>query len=83
MLHLAIYIAIKMLMVTHLPPIIYSGSIERVDFGERKEEKGFVDVTIHAKEETTYEFVKTPTRPFIQIEVHLFDTTRSNRTNSS
>ncbi len=59
---------------THLPPIIYSGSIERVDFGERKEEKGFVDVTIHAKEETTYEFVKTPTRPFIQIEVHLFDT---------
>jgi DNA repair protein SbcD/Mre11 len=58
---------------TRLPPIIYSGSIERVDFGERKEEKGFVDVTIHAKEETTYEFIKTPTRPFIQIEVHVME----------
>ncbi len=54
-----------------LPPIVYSGSIERIDFGERKEEKGFCYVTIHEKEQTTYEFIKTPTRPFIQIEVHL------------
>ena len=54
-----------------LPPIVYSGSIERIDFGERKEEKGFCFVTIHEKEETTYEFIKTPTRPLIQIEVHL------------
>ena len=27
---------------SHFPPVVYSGSIERVDFGERKEEKGFV-----------------------------------------
>lgn len=54
-----------------LPPIIYSGSIERVDFGERKEDKGFCLVTIHEKEDVTYEFIKTPTRPFIQIEAHL------------
>lgn len=53
------------------PPIVYSGSIERIDFGERKEEKGFCYVTIHNKQKTTYEFIKTPTRPFIQIEVHL------------
>jgi len=55
------------------PPIVYSGSIERVDFGERKEDKGFCLVTIHEKEMTTYEFIKTPMRPFIQIEAHLYD----------
>ncbi len=52
-------------------PIVYSGSIERVDFGERKEPKGFCLVTIESKEKTTYEFIKTPTRPFVQIEVKL------------
>lgn len=52
-------------------PIIYSGSIERIDFGERKEAKGFCLVTIHEKKKVTYEFIKTPARPFIQIEVKL------------
>jgi|ERR1700733_2681004 len=53
------------------PSIIYSGSIERVDFGERKEEKGFCLVEIQAKGKTTHQFIKTPTRPFIQVEVYL------------
>ena len=53
------------------PAIIYSGSIERVDFGERKEDKGFCLVSIEAKGKTSHEFIKTPMRPFIQIEVHL------------
>ncbi len=52
-------------------PIVYSGSIERVDFGERKEPKGFCLVSIKAKQNVTYEFIKTPTRPFIQIDVKL------------
>lgn len=52
-------------------PIVYAGSIERIDFGERKEDKGFCLVTIHNKGQTTYEFIKTPMRPFIQIEVEL------------
>lgn len=52
-------------------PIVYSGSIERIDFGERKEDKGFCLVTIEAKGKTIYEFIKTPMRPFIQVEVEL------------
>ncbi len=53
------------------PAIVYSGSPERIDFGERKEEKGFCSVTIEKKGTTHHEFIKTPTRPFIQIEVKL------------
>jgi DNA repair protein SbcD/Mre11 len=52
-------------------PIVYSGSIERVDFGERKEPKGFCLVSIPKKGAAIYEFIETPTRPFLQIEVKL------------
>lgn len=52
-----------------IPPVVYSGSIERVDFGERNEEKGFCLVKIHAKKKVEFTFVTVPTRPFIQIEV--------------
>ncbi len=55
-------------------PVVYAGSIERVDFGERKEPKGFCRVTItkeHGKKECTYEFVELPTRPMVQIDVKL------------
>ena len=55
------------------PAIVYSGSIERIDFGERKEEKGFCVVTIEKKDVTSHEFIKTPARPFIQVEVKLTD----------
>ena len=53
------------------PAVVYSGSIERIDFGERKEEKGFCLVSIPEKGKATYEFITVPTRPFIQIEVTL------------
>jgi DNA repair protein SbcD/Mre11 len=53
------------------PPVVYSGSIERIDFGERKEDKGFCLVTIHEKDNTTYDFIKTPQRKFIQVEVKI------------
>jgi exonuclease SbcD len=52
------------------PALVYSGSIERVDFGERKEDKGFCLVEL-AKNVTTHQFIKSPMRPFIQIEVVL------------
>jgi exonuclease SbcD len=53
------------------PAIIYSGSPECIDFGERNDVKGFCLVTIHQKENTTHEFIKTPTRPLLQIDVKL------------
>ncbi len=51
------------------PAIVYSGSIERIDFGERKEDKGFCDVQIQKKNNTTHKFIKGPMRPFIQLDV--------------
>ena len=52
------------------PAIVYSGSIERVDFGERKEEKGFCFINLERKK-TTHQFIEVPTRQFIQVEVKL------------
>lgn len=52
------------------PSIVYSGSIERIDFGERKEPKGFCLVTT-ARKKTSYKFIEVPTRAFIQVDVKL------------
>jgi exonuclease SbcD len=56
---------------TGYPAVVYSGSIERIDFGERNEEKGFCLVSIPEKGKATYEFIPVATRPFIQIDVPL------------
>ncbi|MBD2330162.1 exonuclease subunit SbcD [Alkalinema sp. FACHB-956] len=52
------------------PFVIYPGSIERVDFSEEKEEKGFVLVEL-ARGETRVEFCPLPVRSFCTIEVDL------------
>jgi len=56
-------------------PIIYSGSIDRIDFGERKEEKGFCVVSITPDKKCSFEFIQISTRPFIQIDVILHNET--------
>lgn len=61
------------------PAIIYPGSIERIDFGERKEDKGFCFVSIEEKNKTTYEFIKTPTRKFIQLDIKLTEDTNQTK----
>jgi len=50
------------------PPVVYSGSIERIDFGERSEEKGFALVDLR-KGASEVRHVKVKTRPFVEIEV--------------
>jgi exonuclease SbcD len=50
------------------PPVVYSGSVERIDFGEEKEDKGFVMVDLE-KGSAQLEFVPLATRGFLTIEV--------------
>lgn len=50
------------------PPVVYSGSLDRVDFSEENEDKGFVELFVK-KGETHYNFVKLNTRPFKTISV--------------
>ena len=50
------------------PPIVYPGSIERVDFSEEKEEKGYVIVEVE-KGRVNWEFCPLTVRPFCTIKV--------------
>jgi exonuclease SbcD len=49
------------------PPVVYSGSMDRINFGEEKDVKGFCIVDIVQKGHASYEFIQTPTRPFVTI----------------
>lgn len=51
------------------PPVVYSGSIDRVDFGERKEDKGFVLGEVAREKKTTWKHVALKTRPFLEIDL--------------
>lgn len=52
------------------PPIVYPGSIERVDFSEEKEDKGFMLVEVE-RGRTQLEFCPLPVRPFRTIKVDI------------
>lgn len=50
------------------PAMVYPGSLERIDFGEEKETKGFCWVEVE-KGATTWRFVPVKARPFLTINV--------------
>ena len=65
--------------VTARPPAVYAGSPERVDFGEEREAKGFVDVQISQNDDgsrrVTWDFIEVPARPFLTLRIDATDST--------
>ena len=58
------------------PPAVYSGSLERIDFGEEEDEKGFYTVNIEADDQTSrrrvsYQFHPVAGRRFRTINVSI------------
>ncbi|MEM9156789.1 MAG: exonuclease subunit SbcD [Cyanobacteria bacterium P01_F01_bin.33] len=52
------------------PPVVYPGSIERVDFSEERETKGFVLAEV-TTDSAAYEFVPLDVRRFVTVRVDL------------
>ena len=58
------------------PHVVYAGSLQRVDFGEEKDDKGFCVVEIDKSQPqgsrlNSFEFVKNSARKFVTIDVKL------------
>ncbi len=55
------------------PLIVYSGSPQRIDFGEEKEEKGIilVELTSNEPRTTSFKFIPTNARKFLTITINL------------
>ena len=57
------------------PPAVYAGSLERIDFGDENDEKGFYVITIDEKRKIgeriiSYDFHKVNARRFLTIKVN-------------
>lgn len=50
------------------PPIVYPGSLERIDFGEEKERKGFVMAQV-TRGHSSWEFIPVEARRFVTIRL--------------
>ena len=60
------------------PPVVYSGSIQRVDFGEERDDKGFCVIDIDPSKPqgmriNGWQFVKSSARQFLTIKVSIHE----------
>jgi exonuclease SbcD len=66
------------------PPIVYAGSLGRLDFGEEKQPKGFIIVDLErnrqGKWKADWQFIQTPTRPFITVKLDVRNSTNPTQT---
>ena len=61
------------------PRVVYPGSLQRIDFGEENDTKGFCAIELDPKEprgarEKSYEFVNVGARKFITIKIIILET---------
>jgi DNA repair protein SbcD/Mre11 len=64
----------KRQVLTEKPPVVYAGSLERIDFSEENDEKGFYVIDISAdvtNRQVAYEFRPVKARQFLTIIVKL------------
>ena len=66
----------KQQVLSESPPVVYAGSLERVDFGEENDEKGFYVVDIlpigkDGKRQVSFEFRSVNARRFLTISFEL------------
>jgi len=66
----------KMQKFEGLVPVVYSGSLQRVDFGEEDDEKGFYVIEIDPtkppeKRLVSYQFIPVWARPFVTVAVNV------------
>lgn len=53
-----------------VPPVVYSGSLERIDFGEEGDPKGFCWVEL-SRGSARWQFVRVSCRPFVTLQADL------------
>ena len=66
----------KMQVLTDSPPVVYCGSLQRVDFSEEKDPKGFYIADLdpalpQGRRVTDYRFQPVNARPFVTIDVEI------------